>query len=216
MAVFTVFLGGFVHVPSDGLPYPLFAYVGLLPWTYFANAATGASSSLVANTNLVSKVYFPRIAIPIAAVLAGLIDLAIGLVLLVGLLVFFGVTPGAGLLLLPLFITLTILTALAIGVWLSALDVQYRDVRYAIPFLIQVWLFATPVVYPASVVPQQYRAIYGLNPMAGVVEGFRWAMVGRTEFPGPLLVVSTLMIAAVFLSGIFYFRRMERIFADVI
>lgn len=216
MAVFTVFLGALVHVPSDGLPYALFAYVGLLPWTYFANAATGASSSLVANTNLVSKVYFPRIAIPIAAVLAGLVDLAIGLVLLAGLLVFFGATPGGGLLLLPLFIALAVLTALAVGVWLSALDVQYRDVRYAIPFLIQVWLFATPVVYPASVVPQQYRAIYGLNPMAGVVEGFRWALVGRTDFPGPLLVVSIVVVTTVFLSGIFYFRRMERIFADVI
>jgi lipopolysaccharide transport system permease protein len=216
MAVFTVFLGGLVHVPSDGLPYPLFAYVGLLPWTYFANAAVGASSSLVANTNLVAKVYFPRLAVPLAAVLAGVIDLGVGLALLFGLLAVFGVSPGAGLLLVPVFVGLTMLAALAVGVWLSALDVQYRDVRYAIPFLMQVWLFATPVVYPASLVPAQYRAVYGLNPMAGVVEGFRWAMLGQTEFPGCLLAVSTLVIAAVLVSGLFYFRRMERIFADVI
>jgi lipopolysaccharide transport system permease protein len=216
MAVFAIFLGGLVHVPSDGLPYPLFAYVGLLPWTYFANAATGASSSLVANTSLVSKVYFPRLAIPIAAVLAGLVDFGIGFVLTFGLLLIYGVSPSAGLLSLPLFVGLLLLTALAVGVWLSALDVQYRDVRYAIPFLIQVWLFATPVVYPTSVVPSQYRALYGLNPMAGIVEGFRWALVGHTEFPAPLLAVSVLVTAALFLSGLFYFRRMERIFADVI
>lgn len=216
MVVFTVFLGALVHVPSDGLPYALFAYVGLLPWTFFANAAAGASSSLVANTNLVAKVYFPRLAIPIAAVLAGLVDLGIGLVLLIGLLLFFGVSPGAGLLLLPVFVGLTVLTALAVGIWLSALDVQYRDVRYAIPFLIQVWLFATPVVYPASVVPEQYRPLYGLNPMAGVVEAFRWALLGRNDFPGPILAVSTLVLAVVLVTGLFYFRRMERSFADVI
>jgi lipopolysaccharide transport system permease protein len=216
MVVFTVFLGALVHVPSDGLPYALFAYVGLLPWTFFANAAAGASSSLVANTNLVSKVYFPRLAIPIAAVLAGLVDLGIGLVLLIGLLLFFGVNPAGGLLLLPVFVVLTVLAALAVGIWLSALDVQYRDVRYAIPFVIQVWLFATPVVYPASVVPEQYRAFYGLNPMAGVVEAFRWALLGRTDFPGPLLAVSIVVLAVVLVSGLFYFRRMERSFADVI
>jgi lipopolysaccharide transport system permease protein len=216
MAIFTVFLGGLVHVPSDGLPYALFAFVGLLPWTYFANAATGASSSLVANTNLVSKVYFPRLAIPIAAVLAGLVDLAIGLAMLVILLTVFGIHPGMSVLLLPAFVGLMVLTALAVGVWLSALDVQYRDVRYAIPFLIQVWLFATPVVYPASVVPDQYRAIYGLNPLAGVVEGFRWALLGHTEFPLALTLVSSVVIAGVLVSGLLYFRRMERTFADVI
>jgi lipopolysaccharide transport system permease protein len=216
MVVFTVFLGSLVHVPSDGVPYPLFAYVGLLPWTYFATAAVGASSSLVANTNLVAKVYFPRLAVPVAAVLAGIIDFGIGLVLLFLLLLVFGVRPAAGLLLIPAFVVLTMLVALAVGVWLSALDVQYRDVRYAIPFLVQVWLFATPVVYPASVVPEQYRAFYGLNPMAGVVEGFRWAMFGHTEFPGPLLGVSLLVTGTILFSGLFYFRRMERIFADVI
>ena len=216
MAIFTVFLGGLVHVPSDGLPYPLFAFAGLLPWTFFANATTSASSSLVGNTNLVSKVYFPRLAIPVAAVLAGLVDLAIGLVLLVALLVVFGVTPGPALLALPLFVVLNVLAALAVSIWLSALDVQYRDVRYAIPFLIQVWLFATPVVYPASVVPEQYRALYGLNPMAGVVEGFRWALLGRTDIPFSLVGVSVIVIATVFVSGLFYFRRMERSFADVI
>lgn len=216
MAIFTLFLGGLVHVPSDGLPYPIFAFVGLLPWTYFANAATSASSSLVANTNLVSKVYFPRLAIPIAAVLAGLVDLAIGLAVLGILLIFFGIHPGPGVVLLPAFAALMVLTALSVGVWLSALDVQYRDVRYAIPFLIQVWLFATPVVYPSSVVPEMYRAIYGLNPLAGVVEGFRWALLGHTEFPGALILVSSMVTAVVLISGLFYFRRMERSFADVI
>ncbi|MGI9145094.1 MAG: ABC transporter permease [Chloroflexota bacterium] len=216
MAVFTVFLGSLVHVPSDGLPYPLFAYVGLLPWTYFSNAAIGASSSLVTNTHLVSKVYFPRLVIPIAAVLAGLVDLGIGLVLLVGLLLVLGVSPGAGLLTLPLFVFLNILAALAVGIWLSALDVQYRDVRFAIPFLIQVWLFATPVVYPASIVPEQYRALYGLNPMAGVVEGFRWTLLGGTPLSGPLLAVSVTVVLTMLLTGLLYFRRMERTFADVI
>jgi lipopolysaccharide transport system permease protein len=216
MLIFSIFLGNLVHVPSDGLPYPLFAYAGLLPWMFFANAVVGASSSLVGNTNLVTKVYFPRLVIPIAAVLAGLVDLGIGLLLLVLLLLIFGAAPTLGLLLVPLFITLAVLTALAVGIWLSALDVQYRDVRYAIPFLVQVWLFATPVVYPASVVPEQYRALYGLNPMAGVIEGFRWALLGGTPFPGPLLVVSVLVSGLVLVSGQLYFRRMERTFADVI
>jgi homopolymeric O-antigen transport system permease protein len=216
MAIFTIFLGGLVHVPSDGLPYPLFAFVGLLPWMYFANATSGASGSLVANTNLVSKVYFPRLAIPIAAVLAGVVDLAIGLVLLILLLFVFGIVPAWTALLLPIFVALMVLTALGVSVWFSALDVQYRDVRYAIPFLIQVWLFATPVVYPASVVPEQYRGLYGLNPMAGVVEGFRWALLDHDAFPASLICVSCLVVAAILFSGLLYFRRMERTFADVI
>jgi lipopolysaccharide transport system permease protein len=216
MAIFSLFFGLFIKVPTDGLPYPLLAFTGLLPWTYFSNSATSASSSLVTNSNLISKVYFPRLAIPMASVLGGLVDLAIGIVLLLGLLVFFGVMPGPGLLLVPGFVVLAVLTALSVGIWLSALDVQYRDVRYAIPFLIQVWMFATPVVYPASVVPEEYRALYALNPMVGVVEGFRWAILGQTAPPLEIVAVSTLAVAVVLISGLFYFRRVERTFADVI
>ncbi|MBI4494134.1 MAG: ABC transporter permease [Chloroflexi bacterium] len=216
MAIFTVFFGGLARMPSDGLPYALFAYTGLLPWTYFANATTNASGSLVANSNLISKVYFPRLVIPLAGVAGGLVDLAIGFGMLVVLLVLFGVAPSANVVFLPLLVGLAVLSALSVGIWLSALDVQYRDVRYAIPFLIQVWLFATPVVYPASLVPEAYRPLYGLNPMAGVVEGFRWALLGHTAGPGPLLGVAVAVVLVLLVSGLFYFRRMERGFADVI
>jgi len=216
MVIFTVFLGQLAKIPSDGLPYALFAYAGLLPWTYFANATTGASSSLVANSNLISKVYFPRLVIPMATVVAGLVDLAVGGALLVVLLPAFGVVPSARLLLVPLFVALAFITALAVAMWLSALDVQYRDVRYAIPVLVQLWLFATPVVYPASLVPESYRMFLGLNPMAGVIEGFRWSILGTGDPPSGLLLVSAIVVAAILTSGLTYFRRMERGFADVI
>ena len=216
MVIFSFFFGRLAHMPSDGLPYPLFAYTGLLPWMFFATAATNASSSLVSNTNLVSKVYFPRLVIPIAAVSASVVDLTIQLALLVVLLLVFGVMPGPALMLLPPLFIFMLLTALSVGIWLSALDVEYRDVRYAIPFLMQVWLFATPVVYPASLVSENVRALYGLNPMAGVVEGFRWALLGRDYSPGPLLWVSVGVVMVLLISGLFYFRRMERSFADVI
>ncbi len=214
--LFTVFFGVLAGVPSDGLPYPLFAYAGLLPWTYFANATTKVGGSLVANTNLISKVYFPRLAIPLAGVVAGLVDFAIGFSLLVALLLFFGMAPGLTMLLVPVFVALAVLTALSIGVWLSALDVQYRDVRYVIPFLVQMWLFATPVVYPASLLPEKYRLLYGLNPMVGVVEGFRWAVVGSGEPPTLLLAASGLVVLTLFVGGLYYFRHMESTFADVI
>lgn len=216
MLIFTIFLGQLAKIPSDGVPYALFAYTGLLPWTYFATATTGASSSLVANANLISKVYFPRLVIPMASVVAGLVDLAVGGLLLVVLLPAFGVPPSARLLLVPLFVALAFITALAVAMWLSALDVQYRDVRYAIPVLVQLWLFATPVVYPASLVPESYRMLLGLNPMAGVIEGFRWSILGRGDAPSGLLLVSVIVVAATFVSGLIYFRRMERGFADVI
>jgi len=216
MAIFSIFFGRFAHIPSQGVPYPLFAFAGVLPWTYFANAATISGGSLVANTNLVSKVYFPRLVVPLAAVLAGLIDLAIGFGLLILLLIGFRTVPGPLVLLLPVFVVLAILTAMAVGIWLSALDVQYRDVQYAIPFLIQVWLFATPVVYPASLVPAQYRALFGLNPMAGVVEGFRWVLLPDQQPPTALMLVSAAVVVLLLSTGILYFRRMERIFADVI
>lgn len=216
MVIFTIFLGRLAQVPSDGAPYALFAYTGLLPWTYFASAATGAAGSLVANSNLISKVYFPRLVIPVASVVAGLVDLAIGGALLIVLLFAFGVPPSLRLLLVPAFVALAFITALAIGTWLSALDVQYRDVRYAIPVVVQLWLFATPVVYPASLVPERYRALMGLNPLAGVVEGFRWSLLGTGETPTALVFVSVLVVALILGTGLLYFRRVERGFADVI
>lgn len=216
MLVFTVFLGNLVRVPSNDVPYALFAYVGLLPWTYFANAATNSSESLVTNAQLISKVYFPRLVIPIAAVMSGLIDFAIGFILLLGLMLVFGVLPRPTAVLAVPLVGLLLLAALSVGVWLSALDLQYRDVRYAIPFLIQVWLFATPVVYSSSVVPPQYRALYGLNPMAGVIEAFRWVLLDRSQPDLGLVVVSVVVILVVLATGLLYFRRMERTFADVV
>jgi lipopolysaccharide transport system permease protein len=216
MAIFSIVFGRLANLPSDGVPYPLFVFAGLVPWFYFANATSTASGSLVANTNLVSKVYFPRLAVPLAAVLAGLVDLAIGLVLELVLVGIFGVPPTPRLVLVPLLVMLLALTALAVSIWLSALDVQYRDVRYAIPFLIQLWLFATPVVYPLSVVSDRWQWLFALNPVTGTIETFRWALLGSGEFPAPQLalgVVTTLLILG---SGLLYFRRVERTFADVI
>lgn len=216
MIIFSLFLGRLAQMPSDGIPYPLFAYTGLLPWTYFANAVTAAGSGLVTNANLVSKIYFPRLLIPVSAILAGLVDLAVGSVLLVVLLVFFGITPGPALVFIPLFVLLAILSAMAIGVWFSALDVQYRDIRHAMPFLVQIWLFATPVVYPVSLIPEAFRPLYGLNPMAGVIEGFRWALIGGTQPEVGLLLVSIVTTIFLLFGGILYFRRIEGTFADVI
>ena len=216
MGIFSIVFGQIARLPSEGVPYPLFVIAGLVPWFYFANATSGASGSIVGNTQLISKVYFPRLVIPVAAVLANLVDLAIGLLLELALLTYFGVHPTPRLLLLAPLVVLVVLTALGISVWLSALDVQYRDVRYAVPFLIQVWLFATPIVYPASEVPERWRAFVALNPMAGVIEGFRWSLLGSAQFPAPLLASSILLVALALGTGLLYFRRMERTFADVI
>lgn len=214
MLVFSVFFGRLGKIPSDGVPYPIFAFCALLPWQLFANSITEAGNSLVSNHALVTKVYFPRLVIPISATLAGMVDFAIAFVLLLGMMVFYGITPTAAVWTLPLFLLLALVTALGVGLWLSALNVQYRDVRYTIPFLTQFWLFATPIAYPSSMIPERWRALYGLNPMAGVVEGFRWALLGTGRAPGPLLVISSLTAAALFVAGLFYFRRMERTFAD--
>jgi lipopolysaccharide transport system permease protein len=216
MAVFTVLFGRLARLPSDGVPYWLFAYVGLLPWLYFANAVTKLSVSIVANTDLISKVYFPRLAIPLAGVAIGLIDLAVGLVLLAALLLFHGATPVIGVLLLPVLVAFATVAALSVGLWLAALDVHYRDIRHVIPFLLQVWMFATPVVYPTTLVPERYRVFYGLNPMVGVVDGFRWALLGNTPLPIASIGVSGAAVALLLVTGLFYFRRMERTFADVI
>lgn len=214
--IFTIFFGVLAKMPSDGVPYPLFAYIGLLPWTYFSTTVGKIGGSLVANTNLISKVYFPRLVIPLAGVVSGLIDLGIGFCLLMAFLVFFGVAPSAAMLTVPLFVAFAVVTALSIGIWLSALDVQYRDIRYVIPFLVQTWLFATPIVYPASLLPEKFRPLYGLNPMVGVVEGFRWAVLGSGEFPGLLLAPSVALVLVLLVTGLAYFRHVERTFADVI
>ncbi len=216
MLVFSVFFGRLANVPSDGIPYPIFTYTALLPWQLFAHALNESSNSLVSNERLITRVYFPRLVIPVSAVLAGLADFGIAFVLLIGMMFFFGIIPTLAILTLPFFILLAIAAALSIGLWLSALNVQYRDVRYVIPFLTQFWLFATPIAYPSSLVPEPWRAWYGLNPMAGVVEGFRWALLGRTGGTAPLLVVSVVIVGLLLASGLAYFRRMERTFADVI
>lgn len=216
MAIFTVFLGRLAKVPSDGIPYPVFALSGLVSWTYFANAVTGATESLVASANLVSKVYFPRLLVPLAALLSWLPDLVIASVLLVVLMLIYGIVPAVTTALLPAFAVFAVLAAASVSTWLSALNVSYRDVRYAVPFVVQLWLFATPVVYPASLVPQRWRPVFGLNPMAGVVEGFRWAMFG-TEAPMWGLMGASLAVTLVlFVGGLYWFRRVEHRFADVI
>jgi len=216
MVVFSVFFGRLAKLPSEGVPYPIFTYCALVPWTYFATALTQSSNSLVDHARLITKVYFPRILVPAAAVIAGLLDLAIAFVVLVGMLLWYDVTPGPAVLLLPLLALLATLTALAVGLWLSALNVQYRDVKYTIPFLVQFWLFVTPVAYSSTLVPERWRALYALNPMTGVVEGFRWALLGHRAAPGPMLLVSTASVLLLLVGGLFYFRRMEQRFADVV
>jgi lipopolysaccharide transport system permease protein len=216
MVVFSVFFGSLARLPSDGVPYPIFAYCALLPWQLFAHALTESGNSLVANRHLITKVYFPRLAIPAAAVLAGLVDFGVAFLVLLGMMFYYGRMPPPTVVALPFFLLLAIATALAVGLWLSALNVRYRDVRYTIPFLTQFWLFATPIAYSSSLVPEQWRALYGLNPMAGVVEGFRWALLGAGQGAGPLVLVSALTVAVLFLGGLVYFRRVERTFADVV
>jgi lipopolysaccharide transport system permease protein len=216
MVVFSIFFGYLGKIPSDGIPYPVFAYSALLPWSLFAHALNESSNSLVNNQSLITKVYFPRLIIPIAPLFVGLVDFGIAFVVLLGLMLFYGIMPGIALLAAPLFVLLALVTALAVGMWLSALNVQYRDVRYTIPFLTQLWLFATPVAYPSSLLPEPWRSLYGLNPMAGVVEGFRWALLGLTTAPGPLITVSVGAVLALLVGGLWYFNRMEQTFADVV
>lgn len=216
MVVFSIFFGQLAKIPSDGVPYPVFAYCALLPWHLFAYALNESANSMVGNQQLIKKVYFPRLIIPLAGVLAGLVDFAIAFGVLLLLMLYYGIVPTVAIVTLPLFLLLAVGAALAVGLWLSTLNVQYRDVRYVIPFLTQFWLFATPVAYPSSLVPEPWRLLYGLNPMAGVVEGFRWALLGKAEWPGPMIFVSAAMVAALLVSGLYYFRRMERTFADVV
>ena len=214
--VFSVFFGRLARMPSDGVPYPVFAYVALVPWQYFANALTESSNSLVASQNLIKKVYFPRLVIPMGSVIAGLVDFCFAFIVLIGMMFYYGITPSASIFLFPVFLLLAVCTALAVGLWLSALNVQFRDVRYTIPFLTQFWMFATPVVYPSSLVPAKWRVWYGLNPMAGVIDGFRYALLGRAAKPGPMIWVSAAAVAVLLLGGLLYFRKMESTFADVV
>jgi lipopolysaccharide transport system permease protein len=216
MLVFSLFFGRLANMPSDGIPYPIFTFCALLPWQLFAHALTESSNSLVANERLITKVYFPRLVVPIAAVLGGLVDFGVAFVILLIMMAYYGIVPTAAIVTLPGFIILAIVTALAVGLWLSALNVKYRDVRYTINFLIQFWLFATPIAYPSSLVPERWRALYGLNPMAGVVEGFRWALLGKSQPPGAMLWVSIAVVILLLLGGLYYFRRMEQEFADVV
>lgn len=216
MVVFTLFFGVLAQVPSQGMPYPLFAYSALLPWTMFANAITRASQCLVTDMNLIQKVYFPRLLLPLASVLSPLVDFLIAFVVLIGLMLFYGHPPLIWMLWMPVFIGLELMLALGAGLWLAAINVEYRDVGFATPFLLQLWLFASPVVYPASFVPERFQVAYGLiNPMSGIIEGFRWSIL-HTQRPDNLFLASAAIIVAILVSGMFYFRRREKAFADVV
>jgi lipopolysaccharide transport system permease protein len=216
MAVFSLFFGRLAKIPSGGLPYPLFFYTALLPWTYFAGALTGATNSVVENQRVITKVYFPRVLLPLSAVLSGLVDFAIAFVLLLGMSLYYRVAPGPWLVFLPAFLVLAILTAFGAGLWLAAWNALYRDVRYVVPFLVQFWLFASPVAYPSSLVPARWRALYGLNPMAGVIDGFRWSVTGENPPSAGLVAVSAAAVLVMLVAGLWYFRRMEATVADVV
>src|SRR5262249_38749647 len=204
------------RMPSYGLPYPVFYYSALLPWTYFVGALQGATNTVVDHQGIITKVYFSRLVLPLSAVLSGLVDFAISFVMFLGILLFYGIPPTAAALLLPGFLSLAMLTALGVGLWLSALHAIYRDVRYVVPFLVQFWLFASPVAYPSSLVPERWRWLYGLNPMAGVIEGFRWALTGQGQPPGELMLASSAAVIVLLFSGLIYYRAMEGSIADVV
>ena len=216
MVVFSIFFGKLARVPSDGIPYPIFAYAALVPWTFFANGLNQSSNSLVGSANLIKKVYFPRLVVPIASVISGVFDFILAFLVLLGMMLYYGIFPKANIVWLPFLLLLTLTTSLGVGLWLSALNVQFRDVRYTVPFLTQFWLFATPIAYPSSLLSQPWRTLYGINPMVGVVEGFRWALLGTDTAPGAIVLVSSLVALALLVGGAFYFRRLEKSFADVI
>jgi lipopolysaccharide transport system permease protein len=216
MVVFALFFGRLAGVPSDGIPYPIFSYVALVPWQFFAHGLSQSSGSLVESASVIRKVYFPRLVIPAAAVIGGVIDFFLSFAVLLGMMFAYGITPTVAVVWLPLLLVLAVVTALGAGLWLTALNAQFRDVRYAVPFLVQAWMFATPIAYPSSLLDEPWRTLYGLNPMAGVVEGFRWALLGTETAPGPIVFVSAFVALAMLVSGAFYFRRMEDTFADVI
>jgi lipopolysaccharide transport system permease protein len=241
MVVFSLFFGRLAQIPSDGIPYPIFSYAALVPWTFFSNGLTNSAASLVNSSRLITKVYFPRLIIPISTVLAGLVDFSLAFIVLIGMMLFYGInplynstpltvpglhpdfsfalmlhTPTLNIIWLPFFLLLALVTALGVGLWLAAMNVQFRDIRYVVPFLTQIWMFATPIAYPSSLLSEPWRTIYGLNPMTGVVEGFRWALLGTNNAPGATILVSTIVAIALLISGMFYFQRMEKSFADVV
>ena len=216
MVVFSLFFGKLAKVPSDGIPYPIFAYAALVPWTFFANGLSQSSNSLVDNANMLKKVYFPRLVVPLSSVISGVVDFILAFTVLLGMMLFYGIYPTINVLWLPFLLLLTLTTSLGVGLWLSAMNVQFRDVRYTVPFLTQFWLFATPIAYPSSLLSEPWRTLYGINPMVGVVEGFRWALLGTDTAPGPIILVSSLVAVALLVSGCFFFRKMEKTFADVV
>jgi lipopolysaccharide transport system permease protein len=216
MVVFSLFFGKLAKVPSDNIPYPIFSYAALVPWTFFAQGLNQASTGMVSHANLIKKVYFPRLAIPIARVLAGAVDFVLAFIVLLGMMLAYGIVPTINALWLPLFLLLALITALGTALWLAAMNVQFRDVGYTVPFIVQFWMFATPIAYPSSLLPEPWRTLYGINPMAGVVEGFRWALLGTDTAPGSIIIVSSLAALTLLVGGAFYFRRMEKTFADVV
>jgi lipopolysaccharide transport system permease protein len=216
MVVFSLFFGKLANMPSDGVPYPLFAFAALVPWTFFASGLTHSSNSLVESATLLKKVYFPRLVIPISSVISGVVDFVFAFIVLLAMMPIYGVLPTANVIWLPLLLVLAFVTALGVGLWLSAINVKYRDVRHTIPFLTQFWLFATPIAYPSTLLSESWRIVYALNPMVGVVEGFRWALLSTDTAPGPMILVSSLTALIVLVGGAFYFRRMEKTFADLV
>ena len=216
MVVFSLFFGRLAGVPSDDIPYPIFSYAALVPWTFFANGLTQATNSLVISSNLLKKVYFPRLVIPISGVIAGVVDFVLAFVVLLAMMLYYGIAPTVNVVFLLPLLLLALITSLGVGLWLSAMNVQFRDVRYTIPFLTQFWMFATPIAYPSSLLDEPWRTVYGINPMAGVVEGFRWALLDTDTAPGPMLIVSSVVAVLLLLTGAYYFRRMEKTFADVV
>ena len=216
MVVFSLFFGKLARMPSDGIPYPIFAYSALVPWTFFASGLNNSSNSLVGSANLIKKVYFPRLVVPISSIISSVVDFALAFAVLFGMMMFYGILPTVNIVWLPFLLLLAFITALGVGLWLSALNVQFRDVRYTMPFLTQFWLFASPIAYPSSLLSEPWRTLYGINPMVGVVEGFRWALLGTDTAPGPIVIVSSVVALTLLIGGVFYFRRMERTFADVV
>ena len=217
MVVFSLFFGNLAKIPSDGIPYPIFSYAALVPWTFFAYGLQQSSNSLVASSNLLKKIYFPRLVIPIASVLSGVVDFVLAFLVLLIMMLTYGIFPTINVIFLPLFLLLSYVTSLGVGMWLSAMNVQFRDVRYTIPFISQFWMFATPIAYPSSLIENDLlRMVYGINPMTGVIEGFRWVLLDTDTAPGPIIIVSSLTAVALLISGAYYFRRMEKTFADVV
>jgi len=216
MIVFTIIFGNFAKLPSDGIPYPIFTYCALLPWNYFARSLGDSSDSLVGSSQLITKVYFPRLVLPLSRVFAGLVDFSIGFVILIGLMFWYRISPTVGLLLLPLFLLIAMIAALGGGLWLTALNVKYRDVKFVVPFVIQFLMYASPVAYSTSIIPERWQWIYSLNPMVGVIEGFRWALLGREVPNFSMLYVPTGIILILLVSGLYYFKSMEKTFADIV